>query len=509
MVSRRSRSKNSVGSRLSEIATKVDKAAKSAGLGSGEVESQHLAENAVDRTALAPNSVGPEQIDRGAVGTENLGIVNEVVADSDLNFITPGNVRVNGVPIGGVDVNPTPPVGPSSGDLWFNSTDGSLYVYYNDGTSSQWVEAGSTSGGYRLGVAYPWAVTTIPGWALELNGQAVSRTTYSGLFALWGTTFGVGNGTTTFNVPDWTGRVPVGYKSGDANFGTLGAAVGAATHSHTLTTAVAAIYVALAKYRVAVSNWVATNTSNLTAPGGSSTSQGNGVALEGSTDASSSIQPSVVVKWIVCAVTSSGDFDTVVQAALVARTTALETFVSSAQQIVVPASVAVGSGSASIAADGVVTFTGCSSVSLNNVFNGLGMDIYDVIVTLAGSVTMVVSTRMRIAGVNLATGIYNYVGVLTTNATGPTRLSTFAATSMGFWVPNASAAPLSFGTMRFYQPGKVAITHGRMLSNTAASDRYLWDEYGDSGGSATAQDGFSLITSTGTISGTIKVVKIA
>ena len=38
-------------------------------------------------------------------------------------------------------------------------------------------------------------------------GQAISRTVYSAAFAIWGTTFGVGDGSTTFNVPDKTGRV--------------------------------------------------------------------------------------------------------------------------------------------------------------------------------------------------------------------------------------------------------------------------------------------------------------
>lgn len=47
------------------------------------------------------------------------------------------------------------------------------------------------------------------GW-LICNGQAVSRTTYAALFAVVGTTYGVGNGSTTFNVPDFRGRVALG-----------------------------------------------------------------------------------------------------------------------------------------------------------------------------------------------------------------------------------------------------------------------------------------------------------
>ena len=44
---------------------------------------------------------------------------------------------------------------------------------------------------------------TIPsGWVLSTGGAAISRTTYAGLFALIGTTYGVGDGSTTFNPPN-------------------------------------------------------------------------------------------------------------------------------------------------------------------------------------------------------------------------------------------------------------------------------------------------------------------
>lgn len=73
------------------------------------------------------------------------------------------------------------------------------------------------------------------GWLL-CDGAAVSRSTYSGLFSAIGTAYGAGNGTTTFNLPDFRRRAPIGAGgtavSGPAN--TLGAAGGAETH--TLTT---------------------------------------------------------------------------------------------------------------------------------------------------------------------------------------------------------------------------------------------------------------------------------
>lgn len=73
-----------------------------------------------------------------------------------------------------------------------------------------------------------------PGWLL-CHGQAVSRETYASLFAQIGVTHGAGDGTTTFNVPDYRKRAPIGWSSGDADFGTLGLKGG--YRQHTLTSA--------------------------------------------------------------------------------------------------------------------------------------------------------------------------------------------------------------------------------------------------------------------------------
>lgn len=58
------------------------------------------------------------------------------------------------------------------------------------------------------------AQNTAPtGW-LKANGAAVSRTTYAALFAALGTTFGAGDGSTTFNLPDLRGEFPRGWDDG-------------------------------------------------------------------------------------------------------------------------------------------------------------------------------------------------------------------------------------------------------------------------------------------------------
>lgn len=56
------------------------------------------------------------------------------------------------------------------------------------------------------GVVQAYSGSTAPSGWLLCEGQAVSRTQYSGLFAVIGTTFGGGDGTTTFNVPNMIDR---------------------------------------------------------------------------------------------------------------------------------------------------------------------------------------------------------------------------------------------------------------------------------------------------------------
>jgi microcystin-dependent protein len=78
-----------------------------------------------------------------------------------------------------------------------------------------------------VGTIWEYAGSTAPALWLFPQGQAVSRTTYSALFAVIGTTYGAGNGSTTFNLPDFRDRVLMGG-------GTLGATGGSS--SVTLTT---------------------------------------------------------------------------------------------------------------------------------------------------------------------------------------------------------------------------------------------------------------------------------
>ena len=76
-----------------------------------------------------------------------------------------------------------------------------------------------------------FAGKTAPNGWLICDGSAVSRTTYANLFSVIGTTYGTGDGSTTFNIPNLKGKVPVGYDSSDTSFDTIGETGGEKTHT--------------------------------------------------------------------------------------------------------------------------------------------------------------------------------------------------------------------------------------------------------------------------------------
>lgn len=75
------------------------------------------------------------------------------------------------------------------------------------------------------GVVEPFAGASVPAGFLLCDGSAVSRTTYSDLYAAIGTTWGTGNGSTTFNLPDMRESVPVGAGTYSAVSGTTHGAI--------------------------------------------------------------------------------------------------------------------------------------------------------------------------------------------------------------------------------------------------------------------------------------------
>ncbi|CAI8813467.1 tail fiber protein [Chryseobacterium sp. IT-36CA2] len=95
-------------------------------------------------------------------------------------------------------------------------------LYVNDGT--KWVNLGTQGEGVPPGSVFYRASSTIPTGYLECNGSAVSRTAYADLFSVIGITYGTGDGSTTFNLPDLRGEFIRGWDNtrGIDNGRTLG-----------------------------------------------------------------------------------------------------------------------------------------------------------------------------------------------------------------------------------------------------------------------------------------------
>lgn len=96
------------------------------------------------------------------------------------------------------------------------------------GGAGDWEEVEVIAPGIIVGYG---AASTPTGW-LNCDGAAVSRATYAALFAVVGTSYGVGDGSTTFNVPDLKGRTMLGEGTGTAlSARAIGDKSGAETHT--------------------------------------------------------------------------------------------------------------------------------------------------------------------------------------------------------------------------------------------------------------------------------------
>jgi microcystin-dependent protein len=110
---------------------------------------------------------------------------------------------------------------------------------YNQNTFTNFPTGGNTytSNNYfendnPIGSITDYAGSTLPNDFLWCDGSAISRTTYASLFTAIGTTYGVGDGTTTFNLPNLKGRVSAGYDVSNTVLpfsSTLGATGGSVT----------------------------------------------------------------------------------------------------------------------------------------------------------------------------------------------------------------------------------------------------------------------------------------
>lgn len=220
---------------------------------------------------------------RTTIGLGNLSTLNTVGSTQiDDNSVTASELNISG-----------------------NGTSGQSIVSDGDGSFS-YVSVPA----FVSGMVMPYAGTSAPTGFLLCGGQAVSRTTYSDLFAVIGTTYGVGDGASTFNLPDLQGRVVAGKDdmsgssanrltdavTGGLNGDTLGDTGG--EESHTLTTAQLP-----AHSHGTVVTGVTPSFKTNTGDGGASVVQSISVSTAatstGSGSAHNNVQPTIILNYII------------------------------------------------------------------------------------------------------------------------------------------------------------------------------------------------------------------
>ena len=310
------------------------------------------------------------------------------------------------------------------------TSDGRYYFDSSVGSSGAWRSAPLPVGGLPAGSIMAWGTNTPPANWLLADGSAVSRTVYSSLFAVIGTTYGAGDGSTTFALPDLRGRVPVG-KNG-ATFGTLGATGGAETvaldgnnlpaHTHTFSATTSsngdhahqAAYAggsggSAGYYGGTIFNnygaWTTTNGAHTHTVSGTTSSAG-------SSTAHNNLQPYTVLNYIIKASAgwTAGDSELATRVGSVeARATSVETRATALELAnsttnksgfvpLIPSSIAVGSGTGTVNSGGLVTFTGATFVNLNGVFSSTYTNYKILLNVSSATATAVNNFRYSTAG---------------------------------------------------------------------------------------------------------------
>ena len=150
------------------------------------------------------------------------------------------------------------------------------------------------------GAVLPFAGPSAPSTFLLCDGSAVSRSTYSALYALVGTTFGAGDGASTFNVPDLRGRVPVGVDGAAGRLSsvpdTLGQSGGEERHALTIAELPSHTHALDARYGYTPAGSAG---QGIEAQAGGGTNGGQATQATGSGTAHNVMQPFQVVNYII------------------------------------------------------------------------------------------------------------------------------------------------------------------------------------------------------------------
>ncbi len=144
------------------------------------------------------NGANNAWISLGSINTTNLGLAG-LASPTFTGTVTAPELDLTGntslkLPVGTTAQRPTG----ATGDIRFNSTLSKVETY----SGSVW----ESVGGVPAGSVTCFAHSSVPSGWLECNGANVSRSTYATLFAAIGTTWGTGDGSSTFGLPDCRGE---------------------------------------------------------------------------------------------------------------------------------------------------------------------------------------------------------------------------------------------------------------------------------------------------------------
>jgi len=200
---------------------------------------------------------------------------------------------------------------------------GTPYAATYNNSDAVWYLRGFFGNPYNvpLGGGMVFIGTTAPNSSFVFPyGQAINRTTYATLFALTGTAFGVGDGSTTFNLPDLRGRVPAGKddmggsaanRITNAGSGIVGTTLGASSTAETVTLVTANLpaYTPAGTINLSGNTSIATTNGIPNVPGGATfaavtgttavAATFSGTAQGGTSTAFSKVQPTIICNYII------------------------------------------------------------------------------------------------------------------------------------------------------------------------------------------------------------------
>lgn len=371
-------------------------------------------------------------------------------------------------------------------------------------------KGGSVGSGQQLvvGTSEFWPGTsTPPAYLIPFDGRTITNgvSTHSALAAVhpeWVSGSDI-------LIPNYGGYTMVSHLPGDPTFGTKGAKVGSKEHtltvaqmpSHSHNFLYAGIGYGSLPYSTAFGG-----------AGGLSLAAGNVVGgptslqATGGGQAHPIVQPSAVGVWCVVAASTIGEYDPIVQAALVEQVLKLDAL---AVRGVVPSGAFVDGAGATVSVqpDGSVIFANATAVSVRNVFQVEGT--YEVefnFRTLESSASSILYRYMTPA--NAAITSYDYVAIYTRPSTGPARSEGIGTTTL-----HVNDTPITGDTTT---QGSIALTTPRTAGQWATSmlhsvaigggNRFMWQQ-----DAFFAGDPRSILfnSSAGTFSGRIRVIRKA